>query len=186
MDRELVERAQKGDLGAFEALASASHARLYRVAFGILRDSDRAKDAAQDALVDIWKHLQGVRDPGAYEAWSNRVVVRACMREVRQRPRFLHHPLAEVELEPRTAGAIAVVLDRDQLERGFRRLSVEHRAVIVMRYLLDQSYEDIAAVLEVSPGTVGSRLNRAMAALRAALEADERPTLPKLEPQEID
>jgi RNA polymerase sigma-70 factor, ECF subfamily len=186
MDRELVERAQEGDLGAFEALASASHARLYRVAFGILRDSDRAKDAVQDALVDIWKHLQGLRDPGAYESWSNRVVVRACMREVRQRPRFLPHPLAEVELEPRTAGAIAMVLDRDQLERGFRRLSVEHRAVIVMRYLLDQSYDDIAAVLEVSPGTVGSRLNRAMAALRAALEADERPALPVLEPQEID
>jgi RNA polymerase sigma-70 factor, ECF subfamily len=184
MDRELVERAQKGDLGAFEALASASHARLYRVAFGILRDSDRAKDAAQDALVDIWKHLQGVRDAGAYESWSNRVVVRACMCEVRQRPRFLPHPLAEVELEPRTA--IGAVLDRDQLERGFRRISVEHRAVIVMRYLLDQSYDDIAAVLEIPPGTVGSRLNRAMAALRAALEADERPALPLLEPQEID
>ena len=186
MDRDLVERAQGGDLGAFEDLASATHPRLYRIALGILRDSDRAKDAAQDALIDIWRNLRTLRDPGAYVTWSNRVAVRACLREVRQRRHLPPYPLSEVRWESRAADTTDAVLDHDQLERGFRRLSVEHRAVIVMRYLLDLPYDDIAAVLEVSPGTVASRLNRAMGALRAAIEADERPARTLREAREVD
>lgn len=186
MDPELVERAREGDLGAFEALASASHARLYRIALGILRDRDRAKDATQNALVDIWRSISALREPGAYDTWSNRVVVRACLREVRQRPHLAPYPLGELRWEPAAANATDAILDRDRLERGFRRLSVEHRAVIVMRHLLDLSYDDIAAVLEVSPGTVASRLNRAMGELRAAIEADERPAPTLLEAREAD
>jgi RNA polymerase sigma factor (sigma-70 family) len=69
----------------------------------------------------------------------------------------------------------ATVIDRDQLDRGFRRLSVEHRTVIVLRCLLDLPMDQVAEALGVAPGTVGSRLNRALASLRAAIEADSRP-----------
>jgi len=174
MDRNLVERAQGGDLEAFDALTVSTHPRLYRVALGILRDADRAEDATQAALVDVWKYLPRLRDPVAYESWSYRLVVRSCMREAKSAPRWLPRmPLGHEE--PRTTDPFAEILDRDQLERGFRSLSVEHRAVIIMRYLLDLSHEDTAQALGIAPGTVGSRLSRAMAALRAALEAAERP-----------
>jgi RNA polymerase sigma-70 factor (ECF subfamily) len=186
MDRELVRRAQAGDLGAFEALASLSHARLYRVAFGILRDTDRARDATQQALVEIWKHIRGLRDPEAYDAWSYRIVVRECVRDVKRADDRTLGVELDARSQPRSADAFRGVVDRDQLERGFRRISVEHRVVLVMRYLLDLSYEDIAEALDVSSGTVASRLSRALAAMRAALEADERPLPTLREVPEVD
>jgi RNA polymerase sigma-70 factor, ECF subfamily len=185
MDRDLVERARGGDLGAFDALTASTYPRLYRVALGVLRDSDRAEDATQAALVDVWKYLPRLRDAGAYEAWSYRLVVRACIREARQAPRWIPD-IALGRSEPLAADDLRSVADRDQLERGFRRISIEHRAVIVMRYLLDLSHEDTAAALGIAPGTVGSRLSRAMSALRAALEADDRPTEMLREATEVE
>jgi RNA polymerase sigma-70 factor (ECF subfamily) len=77
------------------------------------------------------------------------------------------------------------VLDRDQLERGFRHLSVEHRAVLVLRCMLDMPMELVAETLGIAPGTVGSRLSRAINALRAALEADSRTPVPAPVRQEV-
>jgi RNA polymerase sigma factor (sigma-70 family) len=174
MDQDLVVRTQHGDQRAFEALALADSPRLHRVAYGILRDSESAEDATQRALVEIWRDVRRLRDPARYEAWSYRILVHACYREARQRrdlPRITDVP------EPAAPGALAAfgqVDDRDQLERGFRQLSVEHRTVIVLRCLLDMPMEQVAETLGVAPGTVGSRLHRALQALRAALEKDAR------------
>ncbi len=89
MDRDLVVQAQRGDLGAFEALATSSHPRLFRVALGILRDADRAEDATQATMVDVWRYLPRLRDPQAFDSWSYRLLVRACSREARDVPRRL-------------------------------------------------------------------------------------------------
>ena len=175
MDQDLVVRAQHGDQRAFEALALADSPRLHRVAYGILRDSESAEDATQRALVDIWRDIRRLRDPVKYEAWSYRVLVHACYREARQRrdlPCITDVPEAEA---PAAVDAFGQVDDRDQLDRGFRQLSVEHRTVIVLRCLLDMPMEQVAETLGVAPGTVGSRLHRALRALRAALEADDPP-----------
>ena len=79
------------------------------------------------------------------------------------------------------------VIDRDQLERGFRHLSVEHRTIIVLRCLLDLPMEQVADVLGIPAGTVGSRLSRAVHAMRAALEAESRtsPTIDSAVRQEV-
>jgi RNA polymerase sigma-70 factor (ECF subfamily) len=71
--------------------------------------------------------------------------------------------------------ASGLVVDRDQLERGFRRLSIDHRAVVVLHHYLDMPIDQVAETLGVPPGTVRSRLHYAMQGLRAALEADARP-----------
>jgi RNA polymerase sigma-70 factor (ECF subfamily) len=71
---------------------------------------------------------------------------------------------------------LSSVVDRDQLERGFRRLSIDHRTVVVLHHYLDLPLDGIADVLGVPIGTVRSRLHHAMRGLRAALEADARPT----------
>jgi hypothetical protein len=78
MDRDLVVRATRGDQRALESLLVMSHPRLYRVAYGILRDRHLAEDATQRAILDIWRDIPRLRDPAKFEAWSNRLLVRIC------------------------------------------------------------------------------------------------------------
>ena len=176
MDPGLVSRAQRGDQQAFHALAEAVQPRLYRLAFGVLREPTAAAEATQQALIAVWRYLPRLRDPGRFDAWSYRLLVRACSAQFGQGPRSLHDGDVSTGREPLASDEFLAVLHRDQLERGFRRLSVDHRAVIALRYLLDLPLADVAEALDVSVGTVASRLNRALAALRAVLEADARPT----------
>lgn len=178
MDQALVARVQRGDQRAFEALATADHPRLYRVAYGILRHRQSAEDATQQALLDIWRDIRRLREPAKYEGWSYRLLVHACGREARRTPDWLPEEAIPPERHPRSAEGFSAVLDRDELERGFARLPVEHRAVIVLRYLQDLTPERIAEVLGIPRRTVYSRLRRAMPAMRAALDADARTVAP--------
>lgn len=175
MDPDLVVRAQHGDQRAFESLTIACHPHLFRLAHGILGNPHLAEDATQQACLDIWRDIRRLRDPERFEAWSYRIVVRCCYRESKHRPRWLSDADIQPADEPRVVDAAEVVLDRDQLERGFQRLPVEQRAVIVMHYLLDMTLEQVAGTLDIPTGTVYSRLSRALAAMRAALESDARP-----------
>jgi len=175
MQRDLVVRAREGDHDAFSELAAGSIERLVRLARLIVRVPDRADDAVQDALVTAWLDIRGLRDPDRFDAWLNKVLVRSCYRTAgRDRRRGSR----EVPILPIDAAALpdsqqSVAL-RDQLDRGFRRLPVDQRAVLVLHHYLSLPDRDAAEVLGVPIGTVKSRLHRATAALRAELEADER------------
>jgi RNA polymerase sigma-70 factor (ECF subfamily) len=176
MDFGLVTRAQHGDEAAFASLAVAAGNRLHAVAFRILRDTDLAEDATQQALLTVWRDLPQLRDPARFDAWSYRLLVRACYAEARRSRR----PASNLHLlpadEPMAVDGLDVVVDRDQLERGFRRLSIDHRAVVVLHHYLDMPLDQVADTLGVPAGTVRSRLHHAMRGLRAALDADARPT----------
>ena len=175
MDAELIGRAQRGDEEAFASLAVAAGDRLHAVAHRILRDTDLAEDATQQALLAIWRDLPQLRDPARFDAWSYRLLVRACYAEARRTRRWapnLHLLPAE---EPAMAEELSSVVDRDQLERGFRRLSIDHRAVVVLHHYIDLPLDQVAEVIGAPIGTVRSRLHHAMRGLRAALEADQRP-----------
>ena len=174
MDQELVVRAQHGDQRAFEALTANHHPRLFRVAHGILGDPHLAEDATQQAFLDIWRNIPRLRDPDKFEGWSYRLLVHACYAEARHKPDWVDLDRVPVGQEPITDEAYGIVLERDRLEHAFRRLSLDHRAVIVLRYLLDMAPEQVAETLGIPRRTVYSRLKRAMPALRAALEADAR------------
>jgi RNA polymerase sigma-70 factor, ECF subfamily len=175
MDTDLVTRAQGGDEEAFAVLAVAVGDRLHAVAHRILRDVGLAEDATQNALLAIWRDLPKLRDPARFEAWAYRLLVRACYAEGRKaRARQPTLRLLSTT-EPMAADVTRSLVDRDQLERGFRRLTVDHRAVIVLHHYLDLPIDRIAEVLGVPPGTVRSRLHYAMRALRAVLDADARP-----------
>jgi RNA polymerase sigma factor (sigma-70 family) len=174
MQRDLVERAMSGDHDAFSELARVSVGRLLVIARLILHDEAAAEDATQEALVAAWRHIRGLRDPERFEAWLHRLLVNSCNREARKhRSQFRR----EVELSTFDAPVrdeTGLLLDRDQLDRGFRRLDVDHRAVIVLYYYLGLRPEEAADVLGLPAGTVRSRLHRAMQQMRAALEADAR------------
>jgi RNA polymerase sigma-70 factor (ECF subfamily) len=178
MQRDLVERAMAGDHDAFSDLARVSIGRLYVVARLILRDDVMAEDATQDALVAAWRRLSGLRDPDRFEAWLHRLLVNACYREARRgRRRATIEIHVEPIMLPEAPGPTDEdfhLADRDQIERGFRHLDVDQRTVLVMHYYLGFSLDAAAEVLGVPPGTVRSRLHRAIGAMRAALEADAR------------
>ena len=174
MDQGLVVRAQNGDPGAFRALAVVSHPRLFRAAYGILRDRDSAQDATQQALIGVWRHIRRLRDPARFEGWSYRILVHACYAEAKRTPRRLSDSEIRPRQEPRAADGFGVVDDRDQLERAFSRLSLDHRAVVVLHHLLGLPLDEVAEALDLRMGTVKSRLHRAMQELRAAIEADSR------------
>jgi RNA polymerase sigma-70 factor (ECF subfamily) len=172
--RNLVERAGRGDHDAFAALVGGSIAQLESVARLILRDYDLARDAVQEAYIRAWRDLPGLREPEKFEAWLHRLTINSCLDAVRRRKR---RPI-EVELSPLMPPTIADetgnVADRDQLERGFRRLGADLRAVLVLHYYVGMSASAVAETLEIPTGTAQSRLHRALTELRAAIAADER------------
>ena len=172
---ELVVQAQHGDEGAFASLAVVIGNRLHPIAHRILRDADLADDATQQALLAIWRDLPQLRDPARFEGWAYRLLVRACYSEVKKTRRLAPNLRVIHFDETFSSDDIATIADRDQLERAFRRLSVDHRAVVVLHHHLDLSLVDVAEALGVPVGTVRSRLFYAMRALRAALDADARP-----------
>src|SRR3954453_7895415 len=168
-----VARAMAGDQDAFAALANANVDRMFALARVIVRDVDRAEDATQEALVRAWRELPRLRDPSRFNAWLRRLLVNACYDEGRRiRSR------AEVVLlgdHDRTiADESSRVIDREVLDRAFRRLPVDQRVVIVLNHVEGLSHEEIAETLGLPLGTVKSRARYALAGLRSAIEADER------------
>jgi len=175
METELVVRAQRGDKGAYALIATEIADRFLAVARRILRDLDLAEDATQQALLAIWQAFPQLRDPARFEAWSYRLLVRACYAEARKERRWAPNLRLIPVDEPLADEDLGSVVDRDQLERGFRRLSIDHRTVVVLHHYLDLPLERVADIVGIPTGTAHSRLHHAMRALRAALEADLRP-----------
>jgi len=178
VDTDLVIRARSGDHGAFTEIVASIARRFHGVAFAILRDSSLADDAAQAAMVNVWRDLPRLRDVERFDAWSYRILLNACFGEGR-RARWRGVELNQ-EPPPGTTAAdeLHTVLDRDQLERGFQRLSVDQRAVLVAHYFMDLPSDEAADVLDIPLGTYKSRLHRALEAMRAVLESEARLVIP--------
>lgn len=173
MDQQLVERARDGDHDAFEALIVAVANRLMGVAVRILRDRDLAEDAVQAAIIAAWRDLPLLRDASRFESWIGRILVNACYTEHRS-GRRRDVAIARLRVADPEPDLLRGLVDRDTLDRAFRHVPVEQRAVLVYRYYLGMSVDDIALELAVPAGTVKSRLHYATSALRAAIEADAR------------
>jgi RNA polymerase sigma-70 factor, ECF subfamily len=175
MQVELVERAIRGDRDAFSSLAASHVDRCYAVAYRILRDPHRAQDATQQALLGAWRDVPTLRDAERFDAWLYRLVVHACYTESRgerRRVARIQVLVTDVSTSPDMASSIAT---RDQLERAFRNLSPQQRAVVVLHHHLGYPLTEIAAMLGIPEGTARSRLHYAVRQLRAALDADDRP-----------
>jgi RNA polymerase sigma-70 factor (ECF subfamily) len=174
VQRELVELARRGDRDAFSALAASVVDRLYATAVLILRDHSMADDATQETIVRAWRDLPSLRDPARFDAWLRRLLVNACHDEGRRhrqrRPEMTLLPIHE----PAVADSSAALAERDALERGFRRLTPDHRTALVLHHYMGLSLPEVADAIGTPLGTVKSRVHHATQALRAALEADAR------------
>jgi RNA polymerase sigma-70 factor (ECF subfamily) len=177
--RDLVERASRGDRDAFASLVHATSARLYALATRILRDSSLAEDALQGALITAWRQLPTLRDPDRFEAWVRRLLVHACYAEARRHGTWAANVRVLPVDGPAGPDPLLSVVDRDQLERVFRRLPVEQRAIFVLHHHLGLPLTEIADTLGIPAGTARSRLHYATRTLRAAVEADAVPVAPE-------
>ena len=175
MDPGLVRSAQQGDRDAFAVLAAQTVDRLYAVARVVVRDADRAEDAVQETLIRCWRDLPSLRDADRFEVWQRRILMHCITEEFRRGRRF-EAQVKVLRAEPRDPDATTALEDRDRLERGFSRLSVEHRVILTLRHLHGLSLAEVADTLEIPVGTAKSRLHYATDAMRAAITADDRTT----------
>ena len=176
--RGLVERARKGDHDAFTELAHGAVTRLDRAARLILRDSELARDAVQEALIRAWHDLPGLRDPERFDAWLHRLTVNACLDLARRRRRRV----IEVDIDSIDAPTVddhaSLLADREVVDAAMRRLDERGRAIVVLHYYLGMPLTDVAATLGVPIGTVKSRLHRALGEMRVGVVTDTAPTSP--------
>jgi RNA polymerase sigma-70 factor (ECF subfamily) len=177
MRLDLIERARRGDRDAFAKLAAGEVDRLHAIARLVLRDPELAEDAVQEALVRCWRQLPRLRDVERFDAWLYRILMHAAADEYGRRRRH-ESTVRSIAMEPSVADGAGDLADRDELEAGFRRLSIDHRAVVVLHHYGGLPLPEVAAALGIPPGTAKSRYHYAMLALRAALEADARVGFP--------
>lgn len=167
---ELVERAVRGDRGAFERLVGPHLLVALGAARLITGDEADAADAVQDALLTSWQALDGLRDPQLFRAWFRKIVIRSATRFVRGRRRL-------VELDLDAAGPIDSVereFDRRQLTRAFARLDPKDRVLLTLHHYWQMPVAESAQLLGLPEGTVRSRVHHALKRLRACYDAEVR------------
>jgi len=184
---DLVRRAARGDQDAFERLVRPAGERLLGIAHKILRDPDAAEDAVQQAVIQAWRELPRLREAERFDAWLTKLLVSACYQEARQSRRRAArvNRVASVTVRPGTEPAaedgVDALADRQLIEQAFLTLTPAQRAIVVLHHYADLPLADVAAIVGVPPGTARSRLHYALRALRAALEAADRPTIEEVE-----
>jgi RNA polymerase sigma-70 factor (ECF subfamily) len=176
----IVGRAQAGEAAAFEALVAPRLERLMRLALSILQNDADASDVVQDACLRAWRELPRLREPARFEAWLWQIVINACRSALRTRRRT---HVREIAVETMPAGfefvqpgrALAEDLSAiDMVNRAFRRLDPEKRAILVLHHVEERPILEIAGLLAIPEGTVKWRLFSARQALERALKAEQR------------
>lgn len=173
--RSEIERARTGDVEAFAVLVDRHAPGLHRLAASIV-GADDAADATQEALLSAWRELPKLRDVERLEPWLRRILVNRCRKFLRGRSRRIstmtldpargHDP---VDPAPPVDARIA---EQSALDAVFEQLSPDQRALLALHYTMDLSIRESAEALGIRNGTAKSRLNKALAVLRAALDPE--------------
>jgi RNA polymerase sigma-70 factor, ECF subfamily len=172
-ERVLVLRCQAGDESAFTELLEHYHARLHAYLRTLLRTADQVDDALQEVWFDVFRSIPQLADPSAFSAWVYRIVHNRAMRELRKR-RPLHVPLeGDESIDETDDDAINLEVNASRVHVALNQLAPEHCEVLLLRFMNDMSYEDIASVTGCPVGTVRSRIHYAKSALRRVLMVDQ-------------
>lgn len=173
---ELISRAQRGDQAAFGQLMRENYAAVYRVVFSVVRNEHDARDLCQEVWLKVWNELPKFRGDSKFTTWVHPIAVRKSLDHLRKRRRWFDRFLPFASAVDEDAGHVAVpepsteATARDdaegheraeRLHRALDALPPKHRAILTLRELEGQSYEEIAAALSVPLGTVMSRLYHA-------------------------
>lgn len=173
---DLISRAQRGEQAAFGELMRENYAAVYRVVFSMVRNEHDARDLCQEVWLKVWNELPKFRGDSKFTTWVHPIAVRKSLDHLRKRrrwfDRFLPFASAVEEDSPHVAVAEpstdATARDHAEgneraarLHRALDALPPKHRAILTLRELEGQSYEEIAASLSLPLGTVMSRLYHA-------------------------
>jgi RNA polymerase sigma-70 factor (ECF subfamily) len=170
-DINLIPRAKAGDRFAFDELVGPLIDQAFRLAFGMLHDREAAEDAVQEATVRSWRKLDNLRAGTQMRPWFLAIVANQCRTTARGR----WWSVLRLDNPQWSAGAgfeDRIVRGAD-LRAALRKLGLEQREALVLRYYLDLSLEEVAAITGVPVGTVKSRLNRGLTAMRPHFEPRE-------------
>jgi RNA polymerase sigma-70 factor, ECF subfamily len=168
-ERVLVVRCQAGDPAALAELVDRYQPRLRYYLHKMLAGSPAAEDAAQDVWYDVVRAVPRLANPGAFRAWLYRIARDRAWRVLRRRPPP-HRPIDDVEVASNGVADEFTAEDAARVHAALDTLAPEHREVMVLRFIEDMSYNDIARVAGCPVGTVRSRLHHAKRALRRVLE----------------
>lgn len=184
-ERELIRRAQGGDVAAFEQLINEHQKRIFSIAYRVAGNPDDAADMAQEVLVKIFKNINKFKGDSKFSTWIYRVATNTCLDELKRLKRHKAYSLDQ-ELETED-GAVSVDVEdtaptpeqsaerkaiRSAVNSAIAKLGEEHKKVIILRDIQGFSYEEIAKMLNCSDGTVKSRISRARAQLKKILSQD--------------
>jgi RNA polymerase sigma factor (sigma-70 family) len=176
---ELVERAKRGDTGAYEVLVRTYQGVAQRTAYVITGDAGDAEDAAQSAFIKAYYALGRFRSDAPFRPWLLKIVANEARNRRRSAGRReglrlrLEEDRPREDAAPSPEAAVLAGEPRRVLVEALNSLKEDERRVIALRYFLDLSEKEMATVMGVAKGTVKSRLSRAMKKLRAKLEANE-------------
>jgi RNA polymerase sigma-70 factor (ECF subfamily) len=177
---DLVRRASRGDVAAFDELVATRLAQSLRLARAIVDSPADAEDVVQEAFVSAWRSLRRLREPEKFDAWFGRILVNTARSHIRRRgtvtPISIDRRRADsTDDEHEHPGRHDPALDRvdssDALARAIDRLSVDQRTILALHHLEERPVAQIAAVLGIPVGTAKWRLHAARQALGRALEA---------------
>jgi RNA polymerase sigma-70 factor (ECF subfamily) len=163
-DLDLIHSAQTGDRAAFADLLRPEYHTAFRLAYGLLQDVDEAEDAVQEAAFAAWRRIGNLREGAGLRPWFLGIVANQCRTVKRSRWWSVAKtdPAGDTDTE---APALDLAASID-LRRALRRLGHDERLILVLRYYLDQPFEEIAATLGVSPKAARTRVERAIHRLR--------------------
>jgi RNA polymerase sigma-70 factor (ECF subfamily) len=168
--RLLVIRCQIGDTAAFEELVGLCQPRLRGFLFKMVGGRENVDDLAQDVWMDVFRDLPRLSEPGAFLPWFYRIARNRAFRALRKRPQMIE-PVAPDELAaPADEPAEFTAEDAQAVHAALDELTPEHREVLLLRFMEEMSYEEIAKVTECQIGTVRSRIHNAKRALREIIE----------------
>ena len=185
MDELLLRRAQRGDPEAFEQLIEPLEQLIWRICWHYTGNREAAEDCGQETMIRIWRNLDSYRGDCALESWVYRIAANCCMDFLRKKKRDKSEsvePLREQGFDPAdpSPGTEEQVVAEDEhrrLREAITQLPEEQREALILTQLQKVPYEEAALLLNVSEGTIKSRVNRAKARLKEIL-SEERELSP--------
>lgn len=188
-EEKLIKAAQKGDMEAFEKLISEYEKKIYALCLHLLKDPEEAYDAAQEVCIKVWRQLESFEGQAKFSTWLYRIGTNQCldlMRKNKKRSKDISLFQKDEESEeewllegPHEKEGVAEAVEKKVLQEvvqlGIGELKEDYQVIITLRDIEDHSYEEIAEVLDLSLGTVKSRLSRARQALKKVLGQNKEP-----------
>lgn len=182
-EKELVQRSRNGDTAAFEELIQSYEKRIFNIALRMTGNREDSSDIAQEVCIKIFKSISKFKEDASFSTWVYRITSNVCIDEMRKRknnvvPLIFAGEDGEMEIPVASQDKLPEeIAESNEMSRLIKtcisQLAPEHKTIVVFRDIYDYTYEEISKILNISIGTVKSRLNRARNILKTKIKSME-------------